>query len=166
MILDVEAGVAAVAVDLLEAVRTPVVGLEHQADAVARGEARIRVQAAVGVAAAFDQEAAVHVARDRRGDHVQGAANGVRPLGDRGRAFQYLEGVHAASGREVIGGWRGVGCRRDQHAILHQCDAATALGGRAADAEVGTQPVAVLELYRDTRDFADDVLDVGVVELQ
>ena len=70
--------------------------------------------------------------------------------------------MHAPRRGEIIGRGRGIGRGRDQHIILQQGNAAAALGGDAADADIGAQAIAVFELQRDAGHRAQDPLDIAI----
>ena len=103
--------------------------------------------------------------RHRTRDEVDRAADGVRTVANGGWAFQDLDSVDAADVRHVVGGRRGVGGRRDQHAVLHDGDLLAAFGRGPADADVGAQPEAVLFAHVHARHGGQDLVEVDVVEL-
>ena len=165
VVLELQPGLALAAVDLLEAVRAPQVRLQQEAEAVRLLVAVPGVAAVGRILPALGQRKAGRRRRDRRRHQIQRAADSVRTLSDGRGALQHLDRMHAPGGREVIGGRRGVRRRRDQDVVLQQRDAAAALGGHAADADVRPQAVAVLGLHVHARRLAEDAVHVGVLEL-
>ena len=137
---------------------------DEESEAVVCRPAIGGVQPVGGVLAGLGEHAPATFGRDRRRDHVERAANRVRPLRDGGGALEDLESCHAPRGGEVVGGRCRVGCRGDQHAVFKQRDAAAALGRDAADADVRPQSEAVLHLNRHTGYLAHDALYVGMRE--
>ena len=163
VVLQVQPGIAA-PVHILKAIRTPLVGLHQESEPRLVAGAVVRVQPPSGVLAAFEQGEAGGLVGNGGGNHVQGAADSVRALGDGRRAGQHLHSRHAPDRGKVVGAGSGVRSRSDQHIVLQQGDAPAALGGHAADADVGPQPVAVLHLHGHPGHLADDALNVGMAK--
>ncbi len=165
VVLQVVAGVAA-AIDLLEAVAALLGGLHQEANAVLAVAADPGV-AQRGVVGAEHQAglAGQLGLRNRGGDQVDRATSGARPVLDRGGSLDDLDRAHARGGGKVVGRRRGVGRRRDQHAVLHDGDAAVAVDARATDTDVRAQAEAFLFHHVHARCLAQDALDVGVFEV-
>ena len=159
-VLEIEAGGAA-AVEALETVGLELVALEQPAEPLARVAHR-GMGPGQALVAGRQMDAAAQRAGNRGGDVVQRAAVGVGTLADRARALAHLEALHAAGGRRVVGGGRGVGGRRDEHAVLQQGDLLAAVDAGAADADVGAETVALLLLDVDARHLAQDAVHVGI----
>ena len=152
------------AVDLLVAVGVPLMPLQHEAEAGIERAAVAGVQPVAGVLAHFSDGSPSALRRNGRGDHVECAADGVWALDDGGWPLEDFKGGHAPRGGEIVGGRRGIRRRGDEHAVFEQRDARAALRGHAADADVGAQPEAVLQLDRHARHLAHDLLHVRVRE--
>ena len=105
-----------------------------------------------------------HGVRDRRRDHVDGAARGARPDGDRRRTLEDFERVHAPLRREIVGRRRGIGRRRNEDAVLEQCDASAAVQPGTTNADVGPEPEAFLFLQVDARHGSQRAQDIARVE--
>ena len=95
---------------------------------------------------------------------VDGAADRVGAVPGRGRSLEHLDPDQPRAHGEVVGGRRGVGRRREQHAVLHQRDLGAAVAVGSPDADVRTQPVAIFAAGRDAGHAAEHLLDVVVLE--
>ena len=165
VILHPEAGVAAASVYVLEAVRAPLVGFKQETETV-WGFSAVMGMGPVGrIHAAGGHQHPAHLFRNGRRDHVQRAAYGVRPLGDRRRPLQHLKGVHAPRCGKVVRRGRRIRRGRDQHIVLQQGDAAAALRGDSPYADVGAQPVPVFHLNGNARHFPSDALHIRIGKL-
>ncbi len=96
------------------------------------------------------------------GDQVDHTAGGLRAIAQERGTLEYFQRGHALQRREIIGGRIGVGRRRDQNAIFHQCDIAAALGGGTANANVRAQALTFLFPYIHARDGFQYLADVGL----
>src|SRR6056297_3519264 len=128
-------GVVDVVVDGLEAVGLALHRLEQDAEAlVAAAADKVRI---LRVVLAVEEVARrAQLIGDGGGQQVDGAADRARADRDGGRALEHLDRVHATHIGEIIGRRRGIGCRRDQHAVFQHRDAAAAVLAGAADADV------------------------------
>ena len=165
IILALEAGIGiGEEVDGLEAVAAQLIGLDERADIV-------------GVDPGIDMSGIIiarsilpHGARgnavfgDRGGAQVDRTADGARAVAHGRRALDHLDRFHPSDGGEIISGGRGIGRGRDQHAVFHQRNIAGAFHGRAAKADIGKQPEAVLFLQVHAGHLPQHAVGIGIVE--
>ena len=118
VILDIETRVIVAAVDVLKAVGLPLVRLQQKAKTGFASAAIGRVNAVGGILARLGDDIARHLSGDRRRHHVEGAADGVGPLGNRSGPLNDLDRAESAHGREIIGRGRGVGRGCDEHIVF------------------------------------------------
>ena len=143
VILYIETGVGAGAIDILEAVAAPLGRLQQGPELAA-------AQAVAGqhihlIVLSIGQVQLPGVALGYGGgDQVDDATRGLRAVAQQWCPLEYLDGLHTQGGRKIVGLGVRVGCRGNQHPVLHQGDARRALRGGAANTDVGTQAVAVL----------------------
>ncbi len=100
--------------------------------------------------------------RHWRREQVQCAARRARTIQDRGGPLGHFHGAHPRCCREIIGGRRGVGRRRDRHAVFHQHDTGRAIRARPAQADIRPQAITVLFLDVHARHDAQDALDIAL----
>ena len=155
------------ALDGLEPVHVVAPDLGHEPDPQPaqptggrRGRAHAGVERPLVVGAEQDLAPGLRPAGHVGRDQVEGAARGGRPVLDLARAGPDLDAVHPPDRWEVVRRGRGVGRRRDEHAVLHQRDRARPLGPAPAQADVGAEPVAVLLLDRHARHLAQHAVHV------
>ena len=103
-----------------------------------------------------------HLFRHWRREQVQRAARCARTIQDRGWPLGHFHCAHPRSGREIIGGRRGIRRWRDRHAIFHQHDARRAIRTRAAQTDIRAQAIAVFFLDVHARHHAQDALDIAL----
>ena len=88
------------------------------------------------------------------------AARRSRADGNRSRAFQDLERVHTSLCREVVGRRRGVGGRRNQHAVFEKRDPCAAVEPGAANADIRPEAKAFFLLHVDAGYRAQHAQDI------
>src|SRR5690606_22840105 len=89
------------------------------------------------------------------------AAGGLGAVTQQGRALEHFHRGHAHGGGEVVGGGVGVGGRRHHDAVFQQGDLGGALGGGAADADIGAQTKAILLADIDAGNRLQQLIDIG-----
>ena len=168
VILEPVSGVAA-GIQPLEAVGSLLQRLEAHAEVPAAefGPAADEAVAAQAPVLAADQvelaaEARARTAGNRRRVHADRSGHGLRAVLDRRGTLADFDRAHALHAREVIRGGRGVGRRRDRHAVLEHRDLRVAVGARAADADVGADAEAFLLDQVEAGHLAQDAVHVGV----
>ena len=138
VILLVQARVGAGPVDLLETIACLLMGFDEPAVRFAAAPGA-GMQAPFGITAVLAADAAAKLIGNRRGEHVDCAADGVGPFGQQGRAFENFHAGHAAHGRKIVRGWVSIRSGRHQDAVFHQRDLAAAFRAGTANADVRPQ---------------------------
>ena len=165
VVLDVQAGSVTTAVDVLKAVGLPLMRLQQEAEA-GIGASAIGGMHTIGrILPCLGNHVARHLARNRRRDHVERAADGIGSLSNRRRPLNDLDSAQPTNGWEIVGRGCGVGRRCDQHVVFQERDAATALCGYPTNADIRSQAIAILDLNRHAGHFPRDALDIAVAKL-
>ena len=133
------------AIEGLESTAAGLEGLHHPADAPCTVP-HVGMEASRSILACPGRDPPRHRGRNGRADEVDGAADGVGPVGNLAGALHHLDAVHPAHAGEIVGTGGRVGSRRNRHAILENGNAAAPLRATASQPDVGPQAEAVLLL--------------------
>ena len=165
VILSLETGVGVgKPINRLEAVAALLVGFKQRADVV-------RVSTDPGLSLIIvarpvlpGGEARQPVGRNVGRPKIDRPANRTGPIANGCSAFCDLDRLHASDGREIIRCRRGIGSRRDQHAVFHERDVARTFDRTAAQTDIREQAEPVFLLRVDAGDLPQDAIYIPVIE--
>jgi hypothetical protein len=154
---------AVVAVDRLEAVVREVHALDEHAEVVsARREPRVGLSGEVLADREIDH--GVLAVGDARRHEVDRPRHRMRPVDDAARPLHDAHARHARHHGKVVGRRRAVGCRPEQHPILHEGQLLAAIADCAAHADVRAQAEAVFPAHVNAGHGEQDRVRIVVLE--